>query len=122
MTSLGNSEYTSKPLGPMLPKHLNQERRNTMTTRSMFVKTLAIVALIFCAALSIAILNANRVNAFNPQPEPPSFGLLSLNPGQTLRMNVVSVSSATRHVMFGVDMYRRSGSQTQMASCPTTHR
>src|SRR5205823_4572523 len=44
------------------------------------------------------------------------------NPGQTLRMNVVSVSSAARHVMFGVDMYRRSGSQTQMASCPTTHR
>ena len=27
--------------------------------------------------------------AFNPQPDPPAFGIVSINPDQTIRLNVV---------------------------------
>jgi hypothetical protein len=58
------------------------------------------------------------VRAFNPQPDPPAFGLISLNPGQTLRLNVVNhltpppdpdrLGRAARHAMLGFDLYMSS--------------
>jgi len=70
-----------------------------------------------------------RVRAFNPQPDPPAFGLVSVNPGQTLRLNVVNrltpppepdrMGRATRHAMLAFDMYR---ADVPPGSCPTAHR
>jgi len=70
-----------------------------------------------------------RVKAFNPQPDPPAFGLVSVNPGQTLRLNVVNrltpppepdrMGRATRHAMLAFDMYR---ADVPPGSCPTAHR
>jgi hypothetical protein len=52
----------------------------------MQIKTLAagsaIVAALFGAASGTA-------TAFNPQPDPPGFGIVSINPDQTIRLNVV---------------------------------
>lgn len=32
---------------------------------------------------------AGPATAFNPQPDPPAFGIVSINPDQTIRLNVV---------------------------------
>jgi hypothetical protein len=46
-----------------------------------------------CAALAIAALISVwpvwRAKAFNPQPDPPAFGLIGVDPFQTARLNVV---------------------------------
>jgi len=70
-----------------------------------------------------------RVRAFNPQPDPPAFGLVSVNPGQTLRLNVVNrltpppepdrMGRATRHAMLAFDMYR---ADVPPGPCATAHR
>jgi len=70
-----------------------------------------------------------RVKAFNPQPDPPAFGLVSVSPGQTLRLNVVNrltpppepdrMGRATRHAMLAFDMYR---ADVPPGPCATAHR
>jgi hypothetical protein len=32
---------------------------------------------------------SGTANAFNPQPDPPAFGIVSINPDQTIRLNIV---------------------------------
>jgi len=69
-----------------------------------------------------------RVRAFNPQPDPPAFGLVSVNPGQTLRLNVVNrlspppepdrLGRSTRHAMLAFDMYR---ADVPPGPCATAH-
>jgi len=70
-----------------------------------------------------------RVRAFNPQPDPPAFGLVSVNPGQTLRLNVVNrlqpppepdrLGRSTRHAMLAFNMYR---ADVPPGPCATAHR
>jgi hypothetical protein len=43
---------------------------------------LAAGAVVLCATSGTA-------SAFNPQPDPPGFGIVSINPDQTIRLNVV---------------------------------
>ena len=107
-----------------------------MTNRKLFAKTLALIALIFGIAASIVIWNSDRVRAFNPQPDPPAFGLISLNPGQSLRLNVVNrlaattdserLAHATRHAMLGFNLYRADGrlspGEVPLNPCMTAHR
>ncbi len=61
----------------------------------MKIKTLAAGlaagAVVFGAMSGIA-------NAFNPQPDPPGFGIVSINPDQTIRLNVV----CWEHVVNGI--------------------
>jgi hypothetical protein len=88
-----------------------------MKTSHRFIKPLALSAFIIAAFVTIAVWNTTRVRAFNPQPDPPAFGLISLNPGQSLRLNVVNRltpppepdSSAserlTRHASLGFNLY-----------------
>jgi len=69
-----------------------------------------------------------RVRAFNPQPDPPAFGLVSVNPGQTLRLNVVNrlqpppepdrLGRSTRHAMLAFNMYR---ADVPPGPCATAH-
>jgi len=40
-----------------------------------------------CAVVFGAV--SGTASAFNPQPEPPAFGIVSINPDQTIRLNVV---------------------------------
>ena len=42
------------------------------------------------AALVAVIVWGSGVRAFNPQPEPPGFGMVGISFGQTLRLNVVN--------------------------------
>jgi hypothetical protein len=45
-------------------------------------------AIAAAAALTLCVLAA-PAHAFNPIPEPPAFGIVSVNPDQTIRLNVV---------------------------------
>ena len=95
-----------------------------MKTSHRFIKPLALSAFILAAFVAIAVWDTTRVRAFNPQPDPPAFGLISLNPGQTLRLNVVNRlqpppepdSSAferrTRHASLGFNLYLMSAGGT----------
>jgi hypothetical protein len=88
-----------------------------MKTRRHLVTTFASCALIAVVVATIWV--TIHAKDFNPQPDPPAFGLISLNPGQSLRLNVVNtlppptdpgrLGSATRHAMLGFDMYRADG-------------
>jgi hypothetical protein len=49
----------------------------------MHVRTIAAAAAVTLGAM------AAPAYAFNPQPEPPGFGIVSVNPDQTIRLNVV---------------------------------
>jgi hypothetical protein len=46
-----------------------------------------VTALATCGALFGGM--SGTANAFNPQPDPPGFGIVSINPDQTIRLNVV---------------------------------
>lgn len=88
-----------------------------MKTRNRFAKLLTLGLFIFAAGVVCAVWRVTQVQAFNPQPDPPAFGLISLNPGQSLRLNVVNRltpppepdSSAsqrlTRHASLGFNLY-----------------
>lgn len=52
----------------------------------MQIKTLAIV---LAAGAVVLGAMAGTAGAFNPQPDPPAFGIVSINPDQTIRLNVV---------------------------------
>lgn len=54
-----------------------------MKGTNIFVKTLALAALIVAAGATIATWNASRVSAFNPQPDPPACGALGITHQQT---------------------------------------
>ena len=49
----------------------------------MLIRSVAAAAAFALAALS------GSAHAFNPQPEPPGFGIVSVNADQTIRLNVV---------------------------------
>jgi hypothetical protein len=86
-----------------------------MTYRNAFSKSLFMIALVGVLMAIFGVWLTTHVRAFNPQPDPPAFGLISLNPGQTLRLNVVNrlvpppepdrLARATRHAMLGFDLY-----------------
>ena len=90
-----------------------------MKARNTFSKVFGLAALAASLVATAAILDkgTGRVSAFNPQPDPPAFGLVSLNPGQTLRLNVVYRSAAAgnsdsgrmRHALLGFDLYAADG-------------
>ena len=52
----------------------------------MKINTLA--AGLAAGALALGTMSGSA-SAFNPQPDPPGFGIVSINPDQTIRLNVV---------------------------------
>ncbi len=52
----------------------------------MQIKTLA--AALVVGAVGLGTMSGTA-SAFNPQPDPPAFGIVSINPDQTIRLNVV---------------------------------
>jgi hypothetical protein len=109
-----------------------------MKYRNVFTKSLVLIAVIGVVIAVAGVWLTTRVAAFNPQPDPPAFGLISLNPGQTQRLNVVNrltpppdpdrVGRATRHAMLGFDLYRTdtgsspsSGAEVPPGPCVTAH-
>src|SRR6195256_3656290 len=100
-----------------------------MKYRNVFTKSLVMIALVSVVMAVVGVWLITYVSAFNPQPDPPAFGLISLNPGQTLRLNVVNrltpppdpdrLARATRHAMLGFDLYMTStGSPASSADVP----
>ncbi len=59
------------------------------------ITTLFAVAML--AAFGI-FRNLQTVQAFNPQPDPPGFGLVGITLGQTLRINVVNTAEPDTNV------------------------
>jgi hypothetical protein len=65
----------------------------------MQIKTLA--AGLAVGALMLGAMPGSAAD-FNPQPEPPGFGIVSINPDQTIRLNVVCWEHAVNGVPPGV--------------------
>jgi len=96
------------------------------------------IALVGGGFAVLGFLLTTYVKAFNPQPDPPAFGLISLNPGQNLRLNVINrlqppsepdrMARATRHAMLGFDLYLTgpggsipTNADVQPGRCITAH-
>jgi hypothetical protein len=87
-----------------------------MKTRSKIRKSLALVAMVVSLVVSASVWRAGRVAAIgNPDIQPVEFGLISLAPGQTARLNAVSLGgpdtigdpddSRARRVRLAFDIY-----------------
>ena len=100
-----------------------------MKYRNVFTKSLVMIAFVGIVMAGAGVWLTTYVRAFNPQPDPPAFGLVSVNPGQTLRLNVVNrlspppepdrLGRSTRHAMLAFDMYR---ADVPPGPCATAHR
>lgn len=60
-----------------------------MKTKRTLWKTAALVTLL---AIGGFAWNVARVRAFNPQPDPPGYGMVGITDGQTIRINVVNTN------------------------------
>jgi hypothetical protein len=85
-----------------------------MKTRNRITKSLALVALAVSLVVIAALWRAGRVAAIgNPDIRPVEFGLISLAPGQTARLNAVNPvlvappdpDSPARRVRLAFDIY-----------------
>jgi hypothetical protein len=58
------------------------------------ILTVAAATLVITLAVAFGFLRyqPQPVKAFNPQPDPPRFGIFGIIPGQTVRLNVVNTS------------------------------
>jgi len=59
--------------------------------RTFFIATVTAL-LIAIAAFGFLRYLPQKVNAFNPQPDPPGFGMVGITEGQTLRISVVNTA------------------------------
>ena len=65
-----------------------------MKTRTSFTKVALIIG---AATLALGTLwEVRRVYAFNPQPDPPGFGIVGITRNETLRINIVNLAVADR--------------------------
>jgi hypothetical protein len=62
-----------------------------MKNKKRQILTLAVITLATLAAIGIAF-KTQRVAAFNPQPDPPGYGLVGITDVQTIRINVVNTN------------------------------
>jgi len=62
-----------------------------MITRNIQSK-LSIAIAFMAIASTLTIWKVRQVHAFNPQPDPPGFGMIGLVRGQTLRLNIVNIT------------------------------
>jgi hypothetical protein len=61
--------------------------------RAFFIAAVTIILTIF-AALGIFRSFQPQVIAFNPQPDPPGFGMVGITSGQTIRISVVNTAES----------------------------
>ena len=66
-----------------------------MKSHNRVSKALIVMTLASAMIVTSAIWNnrASRVSAFNPQPDPPAFGMIGITHEQTARLNVVAIAS-----------------------------
>ncbi len=60
-------------------------------------KRYSLIAIFMVAAgftAAAIVYKTQRVGAFNPQPDPPGFGMVGLTQGQSIRINVVNTAPA----------------------------
>ena len=62
-----------------------------MKTKRTLLLTTTFVALALLATFGL-VRNFQKVEAFNPQPDPPGLGMVGIAQGQTLRINVVNTA------------------------------
>jgi hypothetical protein len=58
------------------------------------MRTIRIAGALGAATVITALALAPRVRAFNPQPDPPAFGMIAVTNEQTARLNVVAVGGS----------------------------
>ena len=63
-----------------------------MKVRNALLKVVSVVAFAAAVVGAAAILDegTSHVAAFNPQPDPPAFGMIGITHEQTARLNVVN--------------------------------
>jgi hypothetical protein len=64
-----------------------------MNKRNIFSKLSIAIAFVAIAS-TVTIWEVRRVRAFNPQPDPPGFGMVGITSGQTIRLNMVNLAVA----------------------------
>lgn len=63
-----------------------------MKNKRRFLIATAVVFFIAFAAFGILRFLPQKVDAFNPQPDPPGYGMVGITEGQTLRISVVNTA------------------------------
>ena len=63
-----------------------------MKTRNAVSKLLTVATLAAILIAAAAILDKGQVTAFNPQPDPPAFGMVGITHAQSARLNVADTS------------------------------
>lgn len=63
-----------------------------MSLKRIMIVTVATLVVAIAAAFGFLRFQPQPVKAFNPQPDPPRFGIFGIIPGQTVRLNVVNTS------------------------------
>jgi hypothetical protein len=66
-----------------------------MKARNASPKVITVAVLAGILTATATLLDRTRVSAFNPQPDPPAFGMLAVTHGQTARLNVVDTMDAS---------------------------
>lgn len=64
-----------------------------MKTKRNLILMTTVVAFALLATFGI-VRNFQKVEAFNPQPDPPGFGMVGITQGQTVRITVVNTAPA----------------------------
>jgi hypothetical protein len=60
-----------------------------MITKRVKPQFLTIAASAVLLIILVTALDTHKTAAFNPQPDPPAFGMIAITPDQTARLNVV---------------------------------
>jgi hypothetical protein len=114
------------------------EKEIEMKYRDFFTRSFVMITFLGVALAAAGVWLTTYVKAFNPQPDPPAFGLISLSPGQSLRLNVVNrltpppdpdrSGRGNRHAILGFDLYLTStvssasiGAEVPPGPCVTAH-
>lgn len=63
-----------------------------MNYKRLITSTAAASAVVAITAFALFRFDPQKVEAFNPQPDPPGFGIVGITDGQILRVNVVNTA------------------------------
>lgn len=77
-----------------------------MKNKRTFLIAIGATILTAFAAFGVLRYLPQRVEAFNPQPDPPGFGMVGITEGQTLRISVVNTAPAPTEINLPPDPVR----------------
>jgi hypothetical protein len=72
--------------------HFDKGKEQVIKMKSTMKKVLVVISLAALVGAGV-IWEVRRASAFNPQPDPPGFGMVGITRAQTIRLNVVNLSN-----------------------------